>query len=155
MRLIFSRGPRSAANAIAILAVLALAPSCRHDGDPPREALDRLARAAADRDASAFLDQVATDFQAADGSKRSDVEQTIRRLFAGYEKLDVTLDDVAIERSESAALARFRARLSGKARAIGGLEGFLPRESAYRFEVRLVPSDGRWRVAWASWREAE
>lgn len=138
-----------------MLAVLTLTLSCRRDGDPPRDALDRLAKAARDRDASEFLDQIAPDFQAADGSKRSDVEQTIRRLFAGYEKLNVTLDDVAIERSESAALVRFRARLTGKARAIGGLEGLLPRESAYRFEVRLIPSDGRWRVAWASWREVE
>ena len=89
----------------------------------------------------------------ADGSRRSDAEATIRRLFAGYEKLDVTLRDVQIERSEGAAIARFRVDLSGKPRAVGGLEGILPRTSSYRFELRLVPSGDRWLVAWASWSD--
>ena len=58
-----------------------------------------------------------------------------------------------IERSEGAALARFQAKLSGEPRKLGGLAGILPRSSTLRFEVRLVPDGGRWKIAWASWNQ--
>lgn len=127
---------------------------CRKSGDPVQEGLDDIARAAHNRDAAALFERVTAGFQSGDGSSRADAESLVRRTFAAYEVLDVTLKDVSIERSESAAHARFRAELSGQPRRIGGLDGLFPRSSAYDFDVRLVPEDGRWKVAWASWHVA-
>jgi hypothetical protein len=117
-----------------------------------REGLDDMARAAHRRDAVALFERVTAGFQSDEGSSRADAEALVRRMFAAYEILDVTLSDVSIERSENAARARFRAQLSGQPRKIGGLDGLFPRSSIYDFDVRLVPEDGRWKVAWASWR---
>ena len=100
---------------------------------------------------------LAPDFQAADGSGRAEVESTLRRLFAAYEALDVELSEVTIERSDSAtgpALARFTAKMTGKPRNVGGLAGFLPSSSTWKFEARLAPdADGRWKIAWARWQQ--
>jgi hypothetical protein len=138
------RWPAAALSAIWIL-------SCTRGGDPARECLDALVRAAHERDASAFFDRVAADFQAADGSTRADAEALLRRYFAGYEILDVTVSDVTIEKAENAARVRFRAELSGQPRKIGGLDSFLPRTSSYDFDMRLTPEAGKWKVAWAEW----
>jgi hypothetical protein len=136
----------------ALLLALAAA-ACRKSGDPARESLDEMTRAAHRRDAAAVFDRVTAGFQSGDGSSRADAEALVRRTFAAYEILDVKLSNVSIERSENAARARFRAELSGQPRKIGGLEGLFPSTSAYDFDVRLEPEDGRWKVAWASWRE--
>jgi len=137
---------------IAACAVLGLAvASCRKEGDPVRETLDEIARAAHRRDAAALFDRVSAGFESGDGSSRSDAEALVKRMFAAYEILDVTLSNVSIERSENTARAQFRADLSGQPRRIGGLDGLFPRSSTYDFDVRLVPEDGRWKVAWASW----
>jgi hypothetical protein len=125
--------------------------SCARGGDPARECLDDLVKAAHNRDASAFFDRVAADFQAADGSTRADAEMLLRRYFAGYEILDVIVRDVNIEKAENAARVRFRAELSGQPRKIGGLDSFLPRTSSYDFDMRLTPAAGKWKVSWAQW----
>ena len=138
------RWPAAALSAIGIL-------SCARGGDPARECLDALVQAAHNRDASAFFDRVAADFQAADGSTRADAEALLRRYFAGYEILDVTVSDVNIEKADNAARVRFRAELSGQPRKIGGLDSFLPRTSSYDFDMRLTPEAGKWKVAWAQW----
>jgi len=135
--------------------VLFLALCCRQSGDPVRDCLDTLVRAAHDRDASAIFERVAADFQSGDGSSRADAQALVRRYFSAYESLDVTLHDVSIERSETAARARFRAELAGGPRRIGGLEGLVPRLSSYDFDVRLAPEEGKWKIAWAQWKESE
>ena len=142
--------------AIAVLALLAASVTgCGEKSDPARQTLDRLVAAAKERDAGDFLASLAPDFQAADGSGRADAEATIRRYFAAYERLDVRISDVSIERASGAARVRFRADLSGKARSIGGLDGILPSTSAYKFDLRLTPGEGgRWLVSWASWENA-
>jgi len=135
----------------ALLLALAAGGGCRKSGDPVRESLDDLARAAHRRDAGALFENVTAGFQSGEGSSRADAESLVRRLFAAYEILDVTLSDIAVERSENSARARFRAELSGQPRKIGGLDGLFPRSSVYDFDVRLLPEEGRWKVAWASW----
>jgi len=142
--------------AIAVLALLAASVTgCGEKSDPARQTLDRLVAAAKERDAGDFLASLAPDFQAADGSGRADAEAMIRRYFAAYERLDVRISDVSIERASGAARVRFRADLSGKARRIGGLDGILPSTSAYKFDLRLTPGEGgRWLVSWASWENA-
>ena len=147
------KSPRSALF-VLIGAPLLLLLSCRPSGDPVRESLDAMTAAARARDASAFFERVAADFQGSDGMSRAETEATVRRYFAAYEILDVSLSDVTIERSEGAALARFTARLSGQPRKIGGLDALLPSASAFRFEVRFVPDGKRWKAAWATWSPA-
>jgi hypothetical protein len=148
------RAPASLAALIAVLIAAAAALACRPKSDPVRAALDGMTRAAHDRNAEGLMEYVAPGFQAADGSGRQDADALVRRYFAAYEMLDVSLSDVRIERSENAARARFRAKLSGQPRRVGGLEGLVPSSSAYDFDVRLVQDAGKWKVAWASWSPA-
>lgn len=129
--------------------------ACGPATDPVRQTIDGIIHGAEERQTAAILERLAADFQGADGSGRADAEATLRRYLAAYEKLDVRVSDLTIERAEGAARARFRADLSGSPRRIGGLGGLLPRASAYRFDLRLVPGEGgRWLVAWAAWEPA-
>ena len=59
--------------------------------------------------------------------------------------------DLEIERAPESARARFVADMSGRPRKIAGLDRFFPSAAAYRFDLRLVPEAGLWKVAWASW----
>ncbi len=137
------------------LAGLILVTGCGSGSDPVRGTIDEMVRAAEKRDTASVMDRLAQDFQAADGSGRADAEATLRRYFAAYERLDVRISDVTIERAAGAARARFRAELSGKPRQIAGLDGWLPRSASYRFDLRLSPdSGGRWLVTSAGWEEA-
>ena len=137
------------------LAVASAALCCGEKGDPVKASLDRIVQAARARDAGAFMDNVAEDFSAAEGMTRAEALQTLKRYFAAYAILDVTLRDVAIERAENAARARFTAELSGQPRKIGGLDAILPRSSTWKFELRLAPDGSRWKIAWASWEPAD
>ena len=144
------------AAAVAVLALLAASAwGCGEKKDPVRQSLDRLVSAAKARNAGEFVASLAPDFQAADGTGRADAEAMLRRYFAAYERLDVRISDVTIERAAGAARVRFRADLSGKARSVGGLDGMLPSTSVYKFDLRLTPGEGgRWLVAWASWENS-
>ncbi|MGH9368072.1 MAG: hypothetical protein ACRD3M_10405 [Thermoanaerobaculia bacterium] len=137
--------------AAGLLCGVALLSGCAEKGDPAREALDRIVKAARERDASAVVAQLANDYRDASANARADVEQMLRGYFAAYEIVDVALHDVTVERAEGAALARFRADLSGQPRQAAGVAGLLPSSASYRFEVRLAPEGPRWKVAWASW----
>jgi len=137
------------------LAAFVAAAGCGPKSDPVREAIDGIVEGAQERDARAILERLSPDFQAADGSGRADAEATLRRYLAAYEKLDVRISELTVERAAGAARARFRADLSGSPRRIGGLDGLLPRTSAYRFDIRLAPAEGgRWLVTWAAWEPA-
>ena len=139
---------------IALLPVLMAAPlvSCGEKGDPARQSLDRIVKAANARDANGVAENLSADFRAEGGEGLEDIKTTLRRYFAAYEILDVKISDVAIERAPAAARATFRADLSGQPRKLGGLEGLLPSASTYTFDVRLVPEGNRWKIAWASWQ---
>jgi hypothetical protein len=137
------------------LAGLFLFTGCGGGSDPVRATIDEIVRAAEKRDASSVMDRLSADFQAADGSGRADAEAMLRRYLAAYESLNVRISDLTIERAAGAARARFRAELSGKPRQIAGLDGWLPRTSSYKFDLRLSPdSGGRWLITSAGWEEA-
>ena len=148
------RSSRLLLSALALAAAAALL-CCREKGDPVQAALDRMVRAAHDRDADAFLANLTDDFSGAEGMTRADALATVRRYFAAYAILDVTLSGVTIERGENTARVRLTADLAGQPQKVGGLEGLLPRSSRYRFDLRLVPDGSRFKVAWASWEPAE
>jgi hypothetical protein len=146
---------RRALGAFALaLASSVFSSGCGRKGDPVRDAIDAMAKAANARDESALFSHVAADFQAADGSGLAEAKALVQRAFGGYEILDVTFSNVQIERSEGAARVRFRADMSGQPRKIGGLDGLLPSSARYDFDVRMVPDGGTWKVAWAQWTQA-
>jgi hypothetical protein len=136
------------------LAVAAAALCCSGKGDPVKASLDRIVKAAHRRDAQAFMANVAADFSAAEGMTRAEAFDTLKRYFAAYAILDVTLRDVTVERAENTARARFTAQLEGQPQKLGGLDAILPRSSAWKFDLRLVPDGSRWKIAWASWEPA-
>jgi hypothetical protein len=124
---------------------------CRERGDPIRETLDRIVRSTRDRDAKGIAAQLAADYRDAAGNGVLDVEGLLRGYFAAYQSVEVTLNDLSIERSEGAARARFRVDLSGKPRESSGLAGLVPSTQSYRFDVRLTPNGAGWKIAWAAW----
>src|ERR1700732_1784734 len=97
---------KKTACALAALLVMSAALGCARKADPVKETLDRLGRAANARDGAALFEKVASDFPAAHGSGRSDSEELVRRLFAAYEILNVTIHGVQIEKGENAARVR-------------------------------------------------
>jgi hypothetical protein len=141
---------RAAARGALLLTLLAAA-ACAQRGDPVRQCIDDILAAANKRDATAVMQRVAGVFQARDGTSRSDVEAMLRRDFAAYESLSVRAEDMKIDRTDDSVLVTLTARLSGRPRALGGLEAILPRESSYRFDLRLAPDGKTWRVVWADW----
>jgi hypothetical protein len=142
--------------AILLLALsLFFASGCKPAKDPVRAALDRMVAAAHARDASGVTANLTADFQAADGSSRADDEALLQRYFGAYESLDVALEDVRVERSETTARVRLRAVMTGRPRAVGGLSGLLPSSAKYDFDFRMSRDGAGWKVAWASWTPAE
>ena len=140
--------------ALALLVSLAVvgAPACRKAGDPVRETIDALAGAASERDADAAEKLLAAGYADGEHPDRNAAVLTIRRYFAAYERISVSLADVTIERKPDLARATFVASFDGAPRKLGALDAMLPRTSKVRFEMNLVPEEGRWKVAWAGWQ---
>ena len=101
------------------------------------------------------MSRVAEGFRDAEGGGKADAAALVRRSLAAYESLSLTLSDVAIERGPAAAQAKFKVRMSGRPRAVGGLDGLLPRSSNWSFDVRLEAGTGGWKITWASWTRLE
>jgi hypothetical protein len=139
---------------VVLLAVL-VPLGCRTKGDPIRQALDSMAAAAEKRDADRLIGALSPDFRSDTGASLGDAAETIRRSLAVYQDLSVRLSDVRIERNADGARATFRADLGGTVRKVGGLDRIFPRTSAWHFELRLVPAEGTWKVAWASWAQLQ
>ena len=114
-----------------------------------------MAAAAESRDAGAVARYLSAGFRDADGGTKADATDLLRRNLAAYASISLTLSDVTVERGSQAARATFRVGMSGKPRAVSGLEGLLPRTSGWRFELRLELEKGSWKITSASWRRLE
>ncbi len=111
-----------------------------------------MADAATRRDADAILGRLAPGFAGQGGLVASDLGLELRRYFALYDSIEVGLADLVIERPQAgAAVARFKASVAGKPKAIGGLAGLLPEVERLGFEVSLTEAGGTWRVTGALW----
>lgn len=141
--------------ASVILAAMLLSLGCGTKTDPIRQALDSMAGAAEKRDADRLIGTLTPDFRSDAGASLGDAAEMIRRSLAVYQDLSVRLSNVQVERTADGARATFRADLGGTVRKIGGLDRIFPRTSAWRFELRLVPVEGAWKVAWASWTQIQ
>ena len=117
--------------------------------------LTEVVEAAEARDADGVMSRVTEGFRDGNGGGKGDAAALVRRSLAAYESLSLTLSDVAVERGPAAAQAKFKVRMSGKPRTVGGLDGLLPRSSRWSFDVRLETETGGWKIAWASWTRLE
>jgi hypothetical protein len=140
----------------ALAAGALLAASCgRAPRDPVTECLAGAVAAAEKRDASGVMSRVSEDFRDAEGGGKADAAALVRRYLAAYESLSLALSDVAVERGPASAQAKFKVRMSGRPRAVAGLEGLLPRSSRWSFDVRLEAGPGGWKISSASWSPLE
>jgi hypothetical protein len=146
--------PRRAA-AAALGAVLLLGGCSGRPRDPALETLRGVVAAAEGRDADGVMARVSESFRDAEGGGKADAAVLVKRYLAAYESLSLTLENVALERGASAAQAKFRIRMSGRPRAVGGLDGLLPRASRWSFDARLEAEKGGWRIVSASWTRLE
>ncbi|MGZ6988290.1 MAG: hypothetical protein ACXVH0_04960 [Thermoanaerobaculia bacterium] len=137
-------------------AALVLLASCsREPRDPVRETLKRVVASAEARDAGAVAGYLSASFRDAEGGTKADAADLLRRTLAAYESISLSLSDEVIVKGPKAANATFKVSMSGKPRAVAGLEGFLPRTSAWRFELRLELESGTWKITSAAWRRLE
>ena len=137
-------------------AALVLLASCsREPRDPVRETLKRVVASAEARDAGAVAGYLSASFRDAEGGTKSDAADLLRRTLAAYESISLSLSDEVIAKGPTAANATFKVSMSGKPRAVAGFEGFLPRTSAWRFELRLELEKGTWKITSAAWRRLE
>jgi hypothetical protein len=138
---------------LLVTTAVALA-ACTKKDDPARPIHDAAAAVSARRpdDVAECLTRAYHDPEHADPQS---VVARVRQLTAAYEHLKVDVSRLTVEDLGASRRARFRAELSGTPKNVPGLEGFLPRKSAWDFETTLVYEGGRWRIATASWRPAE
>jgi len=137
----------------ASLAVAAILAGCGAKNDPVHALIDDLVDAAEDKSAERIGERLAADFRGQNGMGRADAVATIRRYLAGYEKVDLEVYDVTIQRRDGGADVSFQAEFSGRALSIGGLGGLLPPEALYRFDLHVVEQGGTWKVQRAAWEE--
>ncbi len=139
---------------IILVGLLIVSAGRCQEKDPIRETLDAMVAAAEDRDAEAVMEHVANDFTSVTGGMtRDQATLALKRYFAGYEHIDISLSGVTIDRDSNAADASFRADFSGTPRKFGGLDQFLPRASAWQFDVELRLLDGDWKITAARWQQ--
>jgi hypothetical protein len=137
---------------ILVLLLLAAAhPACRKESDPVRATIDALLEAASDRDADATGELLAAAYADAEHADRVSALLTIRRYFAAYERISASFSDLQIDRKPDLVRATFTATFDGAPRKLGSLDAMLPRSAKVKFEMNLVPEEGRWKVAWAGW----
>jgi len=137
--------------------VFALALStCRSETDPVLALVESLRTAAEDRDAQKVADRLSDDFKGNGTVDKAEAAATLRRYFAAYESVHLTVYDVAVpRRTHGEADVSFRAEFNGSARRLGGLDGFLPPSAVERFDLRLARYGPHWKVVAADWRPIE
>jgi len=149
-------GRLRAAAAASLLVLGALQGACsRTPKDPVQALLVELETAAEARDAERFGERLSPAFQATGAMGRPDAIATLRRTFAGYDSVGLTVYGTEVERSGNGARIRTIVEFSGRARKLAGLEGLLPPEAVYRFELEAADEGGAWRVRAAEWQAVE
>lgn len=141
-----------------VLVAAALAVSCacsRAPKDPVQALLAELEAAAEARDADRFAERLSPGFVAGGEMSRADAVAMLRRYLAGYDSVALTVYGTEVERSGDAARVRTVVEFSGRARAAFGLEGLLPPEAVYRFDLETGVDGGAWRVRSARWEQVQ
>ncbi len=137
----------------ALLTVLFLAACGKRDD--VTEPIARIAGAVEKKDADAVAGWLTRDYRDPEHENAQAVVVRVRQLASAYAHLKIDVSRLKVDDLGASRRARFRAELSGAPKSVPGLEGFLPRKSAWDFEVSLVYEGSRWRIATASWKPAE
>jgi hypothetical protein len=141
---------------VAVCLAVAGSQGCsRKPADPVAALLAELKGAAEARDADRFAGSLSAQFKDADDMGKPNAVQLLRRYFAAYESVAIEVYGVEIERGDGQARVRCIVEMKGRARKLPGLEGFLPPDAAYRFELGVAAEDGSWRVRSARWESTE
>lgn len=131
---------------------------CSGPADPVRATLDELEEAAEARDADRLAARLSTGFRGAGSSppalSKADTVAALRRYFAAYESISLTVHEPEVEAREKGALVRCAVEFSGRGNPALGLGGLLPGDTVYRFELELRDEGGTWRVERAAWTPA-
>jgi hypothetical protein len=138
------------AAALLVSAIVGLL-GCGARKDPVQALVDDLEAAAEDKSADGIRERLADDFRGQGGINRAEAVSTIRRYLAGYEKVQIEVYDVKVQRGDGSADVTFRVEFSGHPLSIGGLAGLLPPGAAYRFDLHVVDQGGTWKVQRAAW----
>jgi hypothetical protein len=152
----FPSGRARGALAACALAGAALGAACSSTpADPVQALLAELEAAAEARDAERFGERLSPDFKADGAVSRADGVATLRRYFAGYESVALTVYGTEVERSGATARIRTVVEFSGRARKLGGLDGLLPPDAVYRFDMDAADEGGVWRVRACQWQAVD
>jgi hypothetical protein len=135
---------------VLVAALVALV-GCGARKDPVQALVDGLEAAAEDKSADGIRERLADDFRGQGGINGAEAVSLIRRYLAGYEKVDLEVYDVKVQRGDGSADVTFRVEFSGHPLSIGGLDGLLPPGAAYRFDLHAVEQAGAWKVQRAAW----
>jgi hypothetical protein len=137
--------------AAALVASAAGVTGCGARKDPVQALVDDLEAAAEDKSADGIRERLADDFRGQGGIDRAEAVSMIRRYLAGYEKVDLEVYDLSVQRGDGSADVTFRVEFSGHPLSIGGLGGLLPPGAAYRFDLHVAERAGAWKVERAAW----
>lgn len=133
-------------------AAVAVALGCpRSPADPVTALLDELTAAAEDRDADRFGAALSEGFRGRGGLRRPEAVSQLRRYFAAYESVGLSVYGVEVDRSDGSATVRCVVEFSGRARSLAGLQGLLPPSAVYRFTLETAEEAETWRVQSADW----
>lgn len=135
----------------ALAAAAALASACGGPKDPVQALLNALEKAAEDRDAEDFGAHLSPAFKGAEGFDRAGTIAALRRYFAAYESVALEVYGVEAVRTNGGAHVKCVVEFSGRGRALAGLQGLMPPEATYRFDLQLADEGGTWRVTAAEW----
>jgi len=143
------------AGAVACVTLAGASGCSRKPVDPVAALLSELTAAAEARDAERFARGVSAEFKDAEGMDKPNAVLLLKRYFAAYEAVSINVYGVEIERGSSEARVRCVVEMKGRARKLPGLEGLVPPDAAYRFDLGVADEAGRWRVRSASWESTE
>ena len=135
----------------ASLAAAAVFAGCGAKKDAVQALVDDLEDAAEDKNAEGIGQRLADDFRGQGGVNRAEAVSMIRRYLAGYEKVDLEVYDLSVQRGEGSADVQFRVEFSGHPLSIGGFAGLLPPGASYRFDLHLVEQPSGFKVQRAGW----
>ncbi len=135
------------------LAFIALAPACRRDTEQERikKVIQKIQKAAEEKDVRSILDQVSRTYADPQGNNRDGIKDLLLIYFFRYPAVSVYITGLEISIDGTAGSAKFQTVLSGK-KSEGAIRDILPEAlGVYGFEVTFMQEKGEWKVMSAKW----
>ncbi len=135
------------------LAFAALAPACRSDTEQERirKVIQKIEKAAEEKDVRHILDQMSRMYADPQGNNRDGIKDLLLIYFFRYPAVSVYITGLEISIDGTAGSAKFQSVLSGE-KAGGAIRDILPEAlGVYAFEVTFMQEKGEWKVVSAKW----